>query len=267
MGFWSKLLADTRATSSAATPTAPQLQPWWLAGRGRVDVVGESHYQDALRAYANGHATTYGDGGIPLTAALVREPRNPHDRNAVRIDVQRRAVGYLARELAVQYAPLLDCLAESGRMGLLHGRAFGGGGRSYGVWLDLADAEEGFAGLVPVNQPPGGLAPLPPSRRVAITGEEAHQDVLERYGPLGEAATTVFGTFAWFEVTKGKHAGNRGIEVRIDGSRVGALTPAMTTRYQPLLGAALDVGRSPWAEVRVFAEKGLSAEVFLPVVA
>jgi hypothetical protein len=75
------------------------LRPTFLIGSRLVNVAGESHYQDALRAIAGAsdepqvrHATE---------AALVPEPDNPHDPNAVRVEIDGRYVGYLPRAEAL----------------------------------------------------------------------------------------------------------------------------------------------------------------------
>jgi hypothetical protein len=68
---------------------------------GFVQVVGESHYQDALRTLV----ARLGSDGI-FTARLVPEPNNPHDTNAVAVvidDQDGEKVGYLARQIAQTY--------------------------------------------------------------------------------------------------------------------------------------------------------------------
>ncbi|HXF72909.1 MAG TPA: HIRAN domain-containing protein [Actinomycetota bacterium] len=45
---------------------------------------------------------------MPVAASLRREPHNRHDRNAIRVEVGRRHVGYIARELAADLASVLD---------------------------------------------------------------------------------------------------------------------------------------------------------------
>lgn len=76
---------------------------------GFVAVVGESHYQDVLRALAG----RIGSDGI-FTVRLVPEPHNPHDANAVAICVHGdlAKVGYLARGVAKTYHGLLARCAE-----------------------------------------------------------------------------------------------------------------------------------------------------------
>lgn len=71
-------------------------------GRGWiVEVVGESRYQDSLTRSYKRHG---GDGhDLKVTAAIVPEDANPHDPNAVRVEIDGRTVGYLPRELAPDY--------------------------------------------------------------------------------------------------------------------------------------------------------------------
>lgn len=78
------------------------------AHSGFVAVVGESHYQDALRALTRRQPP---DG--VFTARLVPEPDNPYDANAVAVcaDGDGSKVGYLSREVAKSYQARLARLA------------------------------------------------------------------------------------------------------------------------------------------------------------
>ena len=79
-----------------------------LEGDGEFDfdIVGESKYQPNLLALAG--AKTDAGCEILCEATLHREPRNPHDRNAIRVDVQGRTVGYIPRLDAAAIAPIMD---------------------------------------------------------------------------------------------------------------------------------------------------------------
>ncbi len=64
-------------------------------------VTGESYYQRELDRIAGGRTT---DGHeFERTAEIVLDDRNRHDRNAVRIDIDKKTVGYLSRADARQY--------------------------------------------------------------------------------------------------------------------------------------------------------------------
>lgn len=71
------------------------------SGSFSTEVVGESHYQQALERICGGVTR---DGVEKLaTATLVLEDSNPHDKNAVRVDISGSTVGYLSRETAKSY--------------------------------------------------------------------------------------------------------------------------------------------------------------------
>jgi len=40
--------------------------------------------------------------------ALLREPNNPHDRNAIRVDIGGKKLGYIPKDLAQKLAPEID---------------------------------------------------------------------------------------------------------------------------------------------------------------
>lgn len=119
----------------------------WVEGGGRflMEVRGESHYQDALRKAA-GKQT--GQGPVLTRARLVLEDNNRHDRNAVRVEIGGRRVGYIPAE----HAPGFRAVARE--MGWKDvecpAKIYGGGDRSLGVWLDLP---EEFVGKVAAFEP------------------------------------------------------------------------------------------------------------------
>lgn len=64
------------------------------------DIVGESHYQPALRKLRNGrHMATDND----FVADIVAEPDNPHDPNACAVYIEGLKVGYLPRDAAADF--------------------------------------------------------------------------------------------------------------------------------------------------------------------
>jgi hypothetical protein len=93
MGFWGKLFGFEQTGSLAP-------------GRGWiVPVVGESHYQDALQVL---HQENGGeDDDAKVVAELVPEDDNAFDPHAVRIDIGSVTVGYLSKEMALQYREAL----------------------------------------------------------------------------------------------------------------------------------------------------------------
>lgn len=112
-------------------------------GRYTIEVRGESNYQEDLRAIVGRRSNT--SIRKRTQAALVPEPTNRHDRNAVRVYIDGRLVGYLAREEARRYARVFRTLHERKHAGVCNAVIVGGGKRErgrgrkdYGVWVDLA---------------------------------------------------------------------------------------------------------------------------------
>jgi hypothetical protein len=104
----------------------------------RVKVVGESHYQDALKRVSECPPT--GDHRYECAARLVLEPDNPHDRFAVRVEVDGRRVGYLPRGSAKRFNKRLRAMAEQGQPAICMafiGRSEDAGHSNLGINLRL----------------------------------------------------------------------------------------------------------------------------------
>jgi hypothetical protein len=112
--------------------------------RQYVDVVGESFRQENLERLAGGR-TREGARNADHMALLLPEPGNPKDANAVRVILAAAdggaglMVGYLSREDAIAFRPVIDRVAESGRVTMCHARLKGGWDRgiSFGVMLRI----------------------------------------------------------------------------------------------------------------------------------
>jgi len=142
MRIWSWLTGA--GTKAAEEPSAQEDRPIPLQGDGSFafQIVGESHYQPQLRYLALGHDP--GDGADQLCeAVLVCEDWNPHDSNAVKIDIREYTIGYLSRPQAVEYRKALLAIGCRGRATVCAARIVGGWDRGdrgqgqYGVRLDL----------------------------------------------------------------------------------------------------------------------------------
>jgi hypothetical protein len=134
-----KFFRRGRDQSGLATLTAKMLN-----GRdhGRVQVVGESYYQDAIKSAV---INLLRDGEVyEATAVLMREPDNKYDSNAVAVYLESSGkVGHLSRDVAIAYQPLLQRLAQKKMVGSCRAIVVGGtiDKPSWGVFLDLADPE------------------------------------------------------------------------------------------------------------------------------
>lgn len=171
-----------------------------------------------------------------LTAALVPEPSNPHDRNAVTVQINGYVVGYLEREDAAKYQPLLNSVIAAGYVPATRARVWtvarSGWDNQVKYYARVTVALNPPHLIIPVNDPPNGEhSILPWGNALQVTGEEDHQDVLADYvTPEGDAIA--LGTL--HIITGGAaRAPKELIEVRFDGERIGQLTPVSSKHYVP----------------------------------
>ena len=121
-----------------------------LKGGGRVEVVGESNYQDTFEKVCGKREAR----GVcqEVTAFLIPEPTNQWDPGAVRVAVEVgesfETLGYLARPAAQAFAPVAQKLAAKNLIGAVTGEIRGGwdsgkGDRgNFGISLDLAQPDQ-----------------------------------------------------------------------------------------------------------------------------
>lgn len=75
----------------------------WSKGDGqRRDVVGESFHESEIRSLFPTRISEQ-DGEFSLRAALVPDPSNEYDRNAVKVIVSGQQVGHLTKDDAANY--------------------------------------------------------------------------------------------------------------------------------------------------------------------
>lgn len=112
-----------------------------IAGSGifEAEVVGESHYQGNLLALCGSRAP---DGVQKyFVAELVPEDANPHDSQAVRVDINSKTVGYLPRAAARTWRARNDSRHSVRCNAVVRGGWDRGANDqgSFGVWLDLPE--------------------------------------------------------------------------------------------------------------------------------
>lgn len=124
--FIGRFLSSQPASASVrATIEEPDFPDW--------EVVGESHYQDHLWSIVGEKWMADRRVRVAKPAALVPEPENPHDRNAVAVYISGLITGYLSREDAAQHQPrIVARQAQIGRSVELPALIAGGGLREDG---------------------------------------------------------------------------------------------------------------------------------------
>jgi hypothetical protein len=108
MGLLKRLLGDESEPPSQGVPSTRETR--WTEdverfGDIQVDVVGESHYQPAIRTACNWKPGA--DTLFDCMAELVPEPTNPYDRNAIKVTIDGACVGHLSRQDAVTLGPAI----------------------------------------------------------------------------------------------------------------------------------------------------------------
>jgi hypothetical protein len=98
----------------------------------RVEVVGEDAYQETLE-YIGAARTADGMRYREHLAILLPEPMNPEDPAAIRVVILPSSrgrtagkIGYLSREDAIRYRPIVDLLAARGKVTVCHALLEGG---------------------------------------------------------------------------------------------------------------------------------------------
>lgn len=252
------------------TETKVPFELWRKGDWDRREVAGEAFYEDAIRRlFPQGVSDRREE--LTFTAHLAPEPHNPHDRNAVAVQIAGSTVGYLPGDEAARYQPVLTELVSQGMQPYVpclvsasewestdwdeHGRAVSR--RTLHARITLLLGEPHLC--VPANLPPGqSYVQLPYGAAVQISGEEKHMDALAAFlRPEGECLA--YATL--HAVTEQTARTTRDIvEVRLDGLTVGHLTPKMSEHFLPVIRHLAESGQLTAATVSVTGNR-LKVEV------
>lgn len=116
--FWKRGSAPQAHKAAVAAPSGRVVtgqDPDWsrFDDHMRLNVVGESHYQDALKRVSKCPPT--GEHGYECAAVLVPEPTNEHDPKAVMVQVNGECVGYLPKGSGHKMVKRLRVMADKGQ--------------------------------------------------------------------------------------------------------------------------------------------------------
>ena len=158
---------------------------WGQRGWYRVNVAGEHfHMRDIKRLFTRGVPAS--GASIVTQVQLFPEPTNRHDRGAIKVMVGSAHVGYLPKEIARLYLPVVTELISAGYAPQCGAqvRAWHSNELEASIRLDLAEPHM----LVPLNgPPPSASVMLPIGRAVQVTGEDQHMGELGPWTrPVGE---------------------------------------------------------------------------------
>lgn len=152
------------------------------------EVVGESHYQPALRRFATASKRCRDTGrGKVVQVILLPEPTNTHDPHAIRVtDGQLKTLGYLPADTAFDYGASFDITRAHGyTAGTCPAVLYGGSDDKpmFGLWLDLKPADELLSDL---------RETFASSNTVQVKGEVDESGSITRHqpGPTPTSAAT-----------------------------------------------------------------------------
>lgn len=229
-----------------------QWQPYPLwGGRGdwcNEEVVGVHAYVDAIRATLGSDFDPSGST-VRRTVELIPEPGNPHDRYAVSVRASNYLIGYLSRERAILFHSRLIGLIDRGLVPTVPASI-----RAYdqnrwddrpGIPVDLAiniDVQLSEPHLIlPGNEPPDvPYTMLPHGYSVQVTKVDEHFEILRHFvEPEGELELLV--TLHEIDVSTAKTE-KKLVEVRVEGHRIGQLTPQTSAKFLPAVRHLADRG-------------------------
>lgn len=203
------------------------------------ETVGESFYRIALNDIRK-HVPINEHNVRRFNATLVLEMDNPHSKSGHAISVrwQDRVIAHIPDSETNDYFPELARLAASG---------FDAGVRAT-LWTNETqpsfNPRDVHMSVHIGSQPPGMIAPInnPPSQKWAVISrgrtsqvakEKDHLDVLQPYTGLGNAKTYILVTL--HKVLFGTRTRWAGVEVRLDGKRIGELSKATGAKFLPII--------------------------------
>lgn len=237
-----------------------EFELWSKGGWPRVEVAGEFYHQAEIRSLL---PPMLADGSVEIesTAHLIPEPANRHDRNAVRVEVEGRLIGYLPKEVAPAYGPVLGALMERGLAPSTPCRIWayerdewkGSDRRGNDIYERTLSAHATVVldaphRIVPMNaEPSGPHRILPHGGALQVRGEEKHLDILAPW-VARDGEGWIYSELRAIEISAGKSS-KLVVELTLDGEVIGELTPAMSAHFLPAIQHCASQGSSVVAKV------------------
>lgn len=261
---------STRVNNATTAPTFPaalNMPPYRLAvpdSFANFDVVGEAWREESVLMALGGLAIEEEKTVEDIVTFLVPEPTNPYDRNAVMVWMNGYHVGYLDKDNAKTFQPVLNKIVAAGYCPSTSGRLWGaarvnGGQLRYHLYARVALTDP--ARLVPSNNPPRvPYSLIPWGAGVQVTKESDH--LAELYEHLNGADSLAIATLHPAQHTLKSGIVRTYVDVRISNAKVGQLTPAMSEKFLPTIQHLnnLQLEAAVWARVKGSA---LAIEVVL----
>ncbi|WNM25288.1 DUF2510 domain-containing protein [Demequina capsici] len=244
----------------APPPVGEPVEPWGSM-RDELEIVGEAYRPDAFRALWDGQLPTNRNGAeFRDVAQIVADFGNPYDSHALAVWVRGQHVGYFDRDTASEWAPYLRDVKRAGGYLEVPARVWAAAREdrvAARVTVRLPNPDE----LMAANTPPKDGVTLPRGSMIQVTKEEDHMAVLTRYtnGTTLPLAVTLH---AIHEIRA--RSATETVEVRIDGERVGILSPTQSANLLPLVKYVEERGQTAIAHATLKGNS-LKADVTLDV--
>ncbi|QXQ11480.1 hypothetical protein [Paeniglutamicibacter sp. Y32M11] len=240
------------------------------ANWANVDLVGEYYRQSTIIRMIGGRPKAGDSKQVDVRVHLVPEPDNPYSPNgdAISARIDGDVVGYLSSDDAQKWHKEIHRIAMSGAVAVTNGNVLAynrtkwdKNGRTrleLEVNIRVALPDPGF--LVPLNaQTLDGIAILPWGNALQVTGEDKHLQHLFEYVPPGGQCLVVLSLHSLVNTLKNGTIKEL-VEVRLDGERVGQLTPASSLHFLPTIAHSQDMGKTlgVWSKLK---GSGLAVEL------
>lgn len=251
---------EARESAPRAPIAAPTGTPFLLLGSDGytwMEVEGEFARTDAIEKIIGRRLQVNQEVElVELDAELRPEPTNRYDKNAVMVLIKGLHVGYLGRDYAANYHAPLARLTAVGVTPLVKARLWAAKRRNWEGNRTKLNARVSLAigqpdRLAPMNNPPAAPYSLIPwGNGLQVTGEEHHLEALSDFvTPSGDGIA--IGTIHAIQVPAAKGGTRDVAEVRLDGERIGQMTPATSAHFLPTVKHLADQGRVAAVWVRV----------------
>lgn len=233
-----------------------------------VDVVGEYFREAQIMAVLGGKPKKDQSLSVDAVALLVPEPDNPHDANAISVRIDGHIVGYLAREEAKTWRPIFHRIAASGATARTAANIYAymrpewedGRLTKPKLHANVRVALPELDKALPLNVAAlSGTAILPWGNALQVTGEDDHLSHLFEYVPPSGEGLVVLTMHSASRTLKNGTV-KMAAEVRLDGERVGQMTPASSQHFLPSIRHVEDMGKQlgVWARIK---GSGLAVEL------
>ncbi|HAT1145401.1 MULTISPECIES: hypothetical protein [Corynebacterium] len=215
----------------STTYQLPTINSTWC----NVPINGEYYHRDEIRkaAYASNSESA---NEYFFKVALVCEPDNPYSKSGKAISVRNGndILGYIPSDVAKTYYPEIARICASGTIAETNARLWISGDLfSPDPRMDLSIALLAPGLNVPLNNPPlDGWGLIPYGKPIQVTKESDHFDVLQDYVPESGKGP-LFVTL--HKANLGAKNVRVGVEVRLDGERIGELTKVSGEKMLPAI--------------------------------